>query len=677
MIVKKTFLMALFFLTSFFAAANIKLPHIIADRMVLQQKSECTLWGKADSNEQIKITASWGQSVQTTALQNGVWSVKISTPEHGGPYSIDFVGKNFLRINDVLIGEVWLVSGQTNMEIPMIGWPPYDTIQGGPQALASADNDNIRFIMLQQKASFDLEEDNNCWWTKATSENCKPFSAMAYFYAKKLYEETGIPIGVIQCSWNGSNVESWVDLETVKTVPTLKNAVLEYERCKPLQKQLENWIKSHKTITLNSDWRKRYDGVDFFDKEASRLSYADDNWKEMELPCFMDNREGIGSYDGIVWFRKWVDIPIEWVGKKLILSLGPIDDMDVTYVNGEKIGETLGDGKWNYSREYEIPAKTVLSNEMVIAVRVIDCGNGGGLCGVKEAMCIYPEGEKDKAISIAGKWKYLPTAEFKDGVFYSYDLKTREYYNRPQVPVVLNMKTISAAYNAMINPVKNYTIRGVLISMGESNVGRSSEYLKLFPAMASSWRAAFKNPDMKFYFSQIAPYPYQAGESQCMREAQRRCQALIPNSGMVCVLDFGNRYGFHYAQKQQVAGRFAAWALNDVYDKKCEVSGPEFSQMVIKENKVFLIFTHTEGGLVCKGKHLTNFQVVDAKGVAYDAEAEINGNVVQVWSQDCKSPKNVRYAYKDWVDDVTFYNGAGLPASSFTTEKKLIDTAEY
>ena len=295
----------------------------------------------------------------------------------------------------------------------------------------------------------------------------------------------------------------------------------------------------------------------------------------MKLPSYMDNSDGLGPFDGVVWFRKWVSIPSDWLDKKIILSLGPVDDMDVTYVNGEKIGETLEDGKWNFERKYEIPSSVLRGSDLLIAVRVIDGGNGGGICGVKESMCIYPEDEQDKAVSIAGDWKYLPTAEFYKETYYSYDYKKLEFYNRPNVSVSLNMKTISALYNSMIYPVFKYTTAGIIFSQGETNVGRAEEYMKLFPAMVANWRETAGNPDLKFYYSQMPPNGLQ-DDSQFMREAQRRCQSLIPNSGMVPLMDLGSFSSYNALDKKAVAARFAAWALNDLYNKPQETMGPEF-----------------------------------------------------------------------------------------------------
>lgn len=670
---KKIFIAITALLTSLYADANIILPHIMASRMVLQQKTLCTLWGTADPMEEVTVRASWDVEEKTVADNSGNWSVKVQTPKAGGPYFIDFIGKNHIRLNDILIGEVWITAGTTNMEIPLSGWPPHDIIKDSREIIEGCTENDIRITIIQQKASFNKEDDNNCWWYPCAPQGADNISAQAYLFAKKLHEELKIPIGIIQICWTGSYTECWADIEALRMIPSLKTQIADFERCLPLQNQLNDWIRSHKKITLSQNLGNPYQGVDFFDKDVCRLSFDDSRWKTMKLPSYMDNSDGLGPFDGVVWFRKWVSVPSDWLDKKLILSLGPIDDMDVTFVNGEKIGETLEDGKWNFERKYEIPHSIIRGNDLLIAVRVIDGGNGGGICGVRESMCIYPEGEQDKAVSIAGDWKYLPTAELFKDTYYSYDYKKLEFYNRPNVSVSLNMKTISALYNSMIYPVFKYTTAGIIFSQGETNVGRAEEYLKLFPAMVANWRETAGNPNLKFYYSQMPPNGLQ-DTSHFMREAQRRCQSLIPNSGMVTLMDLGVFSSYNALDKKTVAARFAAWALSDLYNKPQETMGPEYVSMTIMKNKIQLSFSHTGGSLVCKGGKLTGFEVMDSKGSVYDAEAEIVGDKIVVTAPaECKTPKNVRYAYKSWVEKPSLFNKAGLPASSFTTEKKFTE----
>ncbi|MBQ9213825.1 MAG: hypothetical protein IJ150_07800 [Bacteroidales bacterium] len=671
---KKILIILTVLFVSFDVKADIKLPHIISDRMVLQQKTLCNLWGKSDPFEEITVKASWDAEATTKADNFGNWSVKLQTPKAGGSFFIDFIGKNHIRVNDILIGEVWIASGASNMEMPLAGWPPHDMVVGGLQAIEQCNHEDIRITIIEHKPSFNKEDDAGCRWYKCSPDGGANISALAYFFAKKIHDGLGnIPVGIVLTCWTGSNAECWADLEVLKLIPSLKDQISEFERCKPLQDNLNNWIRGHRRIILNNDWAHAFENVDFLDKDVCRLSFDDSEWKSMELPCYMDNPDGIGAFDGIVWFRKWVNIPLEWTNKKLILSLGPIDDRDVTFVNGEKVGETLMDGAWNLERKYEIPQSVIRGNDLLIAVRVIDGGNGGGICGVRELMCIYPEDEPSKAISIAGDWKYLPTAELFNDSYFSLDYKTMEFYKRPNVPTSLNMKTISALYNSMIYPIIKFSSAGIIFSHGESNVGRSEEYMKLLPILVENWRKTAGNPDLKFYYVQSAPNAVQEEGAEQMREAQRRLQNVIPNSAMVTEMDLGRFSSIHTLDKKKTADRLAAVAFNDLYGKPQETSGPEFVSMSISKNKITLSFSHVGGGLVCQGKRLTDFEVLDSKGNVYEAEAEIQGDKIVVSSSECPSPKNVRYAYRNWVQKPTLYNKEGFAASSFTTEKKFTD----
>ncbi len=652
--------------------AEVKLSHLFGDHMVLQQNSSCPIWGWADNGEQITITCSWGATASAIPDINGKWQANLQTPKYGGPYTIEVKGKNTIQIQDVMIGEVWLASGQSNMELPMSGWGAQDTVKGAYNDIQNSTNNNIRFISVKQIPSLTKLEDFEGWWATARPETVREFSAFAYYYAKKLYEETGIPIGIIHSSWGGCLGESWVAEEYLKKIPGFKQKIMEFDNFIPQRNKLYSWIEKHSKIVPSNDWYTRYTSMEFHDDECAKLSYDDTKWLTMRLPCWYDDGNNLGAYDGMLWFRRWVDIPGAWQGKKLILKIGPIDDMDETFVNGERIGANLREGLWNVDRTYEIYPGLVRAGEMLLAIRLIDNGNGGGIWGKASEMKIYPEGKEDEAIYIAGDWKYLPTGEFHNGMLYEYDYKTREYYNRPQVNITLNNKSVTALYNGMINPLLPYKLAGTIWYQGEANVGRSEEYLQIMQQLIQCWRDGFKNPDMKFYYAQIASYEYGEGvPAPQLREAQRRVMDLVPNTGMCCLLDLGKKETKHPSQKKEAAERLALWALNDVYNKKCETSGPLFSGYEINKDKIILSFTHTSGGLVVKGPQLTDFEIGDSKGNFVPANAKVVGDKIEVSAPNVTAPKNVRYCWKNYYKELSLYNGAGLPASSFTTEKKL------
>ncbi|MCR5454151.1 MAG: hypothetical protein K6F33_04095, partial [Bacteroidales bacterium] len=604
-------LLAAITLCTYTANANVRMPHIFADHMMLQQQSNCPIWGWASPGEKITIKGSWGSETIAETDADGKWNARITTKKYGGPYTITITGNNTIVINDVMIGEVWLAAGESNMEIPLMGWQPQDTIFGASQAIQNANNPNIRFFNVKHQAAFEPKADTEAWWNLITPETAPSCSAPAYFFASKLNAETGIPIGIVNVSWAGCSAESWMDIEYLKTLPEFKEKIAEYMASLPLQINLHNWIKSHPVVAPGPDWQTEFSGMKFNDEECAKMSYDDSQWQEMRLPCYYDNPENMGTYDGVVWFRRKVTIPSEWQGKKLVLSLGAIDDMDVTYVNGEKVGETMQLGFWNMERKYIIQPGLVRAGEMVVAVRMYDNDNSGGICGRADLMKIYPEGEEDNpdnAVYIAGMWKYLPTCESLDGVLYQYNHKTREYYSRPKLDVVLSNKTLAASYYGMVQPIMPYQVAGVISYQGESNIGRAEEYVKLFPALVQCWRDAFKNQSMKFYYCQIAPYEFTSvSPSYELREAQRRCMSLMNGVGMVSLLDHGRRETMHPVHKKDIGERLALWALNDLYGKKCVTSGPNFRSMVVNKNAIELYFDYAESGLVAKGGRLSGF----------------------------------------------------------------------
>jgi sialate O-acetylesterase len=662
-------------LSTLTAYANIRLPHLFSDHMMLQQQSACPIWGWASPGEKITIKGSWGAETITETDADGKWNARITTKKYGGPYTITIIGNNTVVINDVLIGEVWLASGQSNMEIPLMGWLPQDTIFGAYQTIKNANNDNIRFANVKQQAAFEPKDNCDISWHPINPETATYCSAVAYFYATKINAETGIPIGIINASWGGCNAESWVDIEYLKALPEYKEKINEYMTSLPLQLNLHNWIKKHPVINPEAPWPNEFSSMKFNDEECAKLSFDDSKWESMRLPCYYDNPENIGNYDGVVWFRKKISIPDEWQGKKLILSLGPIDDMDAAFVNGEKVGETMESGYWNLERKYTIQPGLIRAGEMLIAIRMLDNGNGGGIYGRADLLKIYPEGEEnnpDNTVYLAGMWKYLPTCEYLDDVLYQYDHKKLEYYNRPKVDVTLSNKTLAANYYGMLKPLIPFKVAGVIWYQGETNIGRAEEYYKLLPILIQCWRDAFKNQAMKFYYAQIAPYDFGfASPAYEIREAQRRCMSVINGVGMATLLDLGRKETMHPVHKKEVGERLARWALNDLYGKKCETSGPNFRSMVINKNTIELTFDHAESGLVAKGGRLSGFEISDSRGNFLPAEAEISGDKVIVKCAEIPKPKNVRYCWQNYIRTASLFNRVGLPASSFTTEKRI------
>ncbi|MFZ6034375.1 MAG: sialate O-acetylesterase [Melioribacter sp.] len=647
---------------------GLKMPSIFSDNMVLQQNSKVAVWGLSNPGDEITIKASWNESAKATADQNGKWMAHLITPSAGGPYLLKVTdSKSEIEFKNVLIGEVWLCSGQSNMEMPLEGWPPTDTVANSKEVIANATNKNIRFFTVTRAISEKPEFDCVGRWEESNPETAAKFSATAYFFGKKLYEELNIPVGLIHSSWGGTPIEAWTGAKYISTVEEYKDIVEKLKNARKEIDRLKAWLAEKPTIDINSiksptPWK----GLDLNDSQCAKPGFDDSAWKTMELPVKWESTE-MGNFDGVVWFRKNIKIKNEWINKELTLELGPIDDMDVTYVNGVRIGGYEEGGYWQTDRIYKIPAELAKDQNLTVAVRVVDTQGGGGIWGSSEKMKLRPT-DSNESVSLAGEWKYLPVAEYYGGKLYLFDVKNAEYYKRPKLSVEYSAFTPTLLFNGMIAPLIPYNIKGAIWYQGESNTGNPELYKKLFPLMIKNWREEWGLGDFAFYYVQIAPYNYGPNvESQKLREAQLMTLS-VPNTGMSVTLDIGNPNNIHPANKKDVGERLARWALAKDYGKKIDFSGPIYKSMKIEGNKIILTFDYTDGGLVVKeidGDN--NFLIAGNDKVFKKAKVEIKDDKLIVFSDSVENPAAVRYCW-DNISEGTLFNKAGLPASSFRTD---------
>ena len=648
--------------------SQIEMPAIFSDNMVLQQKSLVPIWGKAQPKSSVKITTSWKQTAQVIADENGNWITKIKTPKAGGPYEmkIEFSDSNIVYRN-ILIGEVWLCSGQSNMEMPLAGWPPRDTIFGSTKEIQNAANSNIRFFTVARTVSDKAEFDCNGTWVESNPETAARFSATAYFFGKKLYQELKVPIGLIHSSWGGTPVEAWTSGKYISQVEQYKDFVEKLNNSRDEIEKLYKWLNSKPIIDVSKkEAETRWQNLEFQDSMCAEINFDDSRWKEIILPQNWERTE-VGSFDGVIWFRKKIEIPESWLNKELVLELGPIDDMDITFVNGIKIGGYEAEGYWQIDRIYSIPSEIVKEKNLTIAVRVIDTQGGGGIWGAPEKMKIHPK-DSDETISLSGNWKYLPVAEYLSGKFYVIGAANEEYFNRPKLSVDLSSNTPTTLYNGMIAPLIPYRIKGVIWYQGESNTNNPELYKTLFPLMIKNWREDWKQGNFSFYYVQIAPYNYgQWTQSQKLREAQLQTLS-VPKTGMVVTLDIGNPNNIHPGNKKDVGERLALWALAKDYNKKVIYSGPIYKSMKIVKDKIELTFDYADGGLVLKERDgENNFLIANEDKVFKKAMVKISGKKLIVYNPEIKNPVAVRYCW-DNTSEATLFNKAGLPASSFRTD---------
>lgn len=646
----------------------LEMPSIFSDNMVLQQKSFAPFWGKAEPKLKVVIKTSWGASSKTEVNNEGQWQTKIKTPKYGGPYTINIkIGESSIIYKNVLIGEVWLCSGQSNMEMPLEGWPPRDTIANSKYEIANANYPKIRLFTVARIFSDKPEFNCSGSWVECSPQTVNKFSATAFFFGKKLHKEIKMPIGLIHSSWGGTPVEAWISGKNIGEIKEYKEIINKLSEAKKDIEKLQAWLDKHSIINMtNRVGENRWEGLDFLDADCAATNFDDNKWKDANLPGNWENTE-VGNFDGVMWYRKKIEIPQNWISKDLILSLGPIDDMDATFVNGQRVGGFERDGFWQTDRVYTIPKELVKDSLLTIAVRVIDNQGGGGIWGQKEKLNIQLKDSEEK-ISLAGKWRYLAVAEYRGAKFYVFGSKGEEYFNRPVLPVELSPYTPTVLYNAMIAPLVPYSIKGAIWYQGEANTNNPEAYKTLFPMMIKNWREDFMRGDFPFYYTQIAPYNYGVGtNSQRVREAQMVSLKTL-NTGMAVTLDIGNPNNIHPTNKKDVGERLALWALAKDYGKKIVYSGPIYKSMKIIEGKITISFDHADGGLMVKERESgNNFLIAGEDKKFVKANVNITGKDLVVFNPLVPNPVAVRYCWDD-TSEATVFNKAGLPASSFRTD---------
>lgn len=630
------------------AHADVKLPAVISDSMVLQRNTTAPIWGWAEPGEEIKVKTSWlSPDKSAKADKDGKWKVEISTPKAPGPHTISITGNNEIVLKRVLAGEVWVCSGQSNME-----W----TVAASDNAkaeIAAADYPNIRMFTVKKAIAAQPQTDCTGSWQTCSAQTVGSFSAAGYFFARFLHKESNVPLGMIHTSWGGTPAEAWTSAKALKTMPDYLPAIEQLEKIGPniaklqaeYQKKLAEWQKSMDVavaLPAAADWMKP--------------DLDDTGWKMMDVPREWTPTE-LGGFDGAVWFRTDFSVGDDWGNKELTLSLGPIDDMDITWINGRRVGGIETAGGWQTPRVYKVPADVIKSGKNVLVVRVLDTGGGGGLTGKPQQVNIKPAGDDNaEAISLAGKWRYRK----------GFDIKALP--PRPAPPAGLNAGSPASLYNAMIAPLIPYAIKGAIWYQGESNAGRAYQYRTLFPLMITNWRNDWGQGDFPFYFVQIAPFNYGGPPIAAeLREAQFMTLSL-PNTGMAVTMDIGNPRNIHPRNKQDVGKRLALWALAKDYGiKNIVYSGPLYKSMKVEGNRIRLFFDHVDGGLAAKGGPLTHFTIAGEDNDFVEANARIDGDTIVVSSDKVEKPVAVRYA---WTNDAepNLFNKANLPASSFRTD---------
>lgn len=642
------FLVLMIFLIEISSHAQITLPKVFGDSMVLQRGIKIPLWG--NSTPGALVVAKLG-NMQATAKADrmGKWQLKFPVCKEGGPYVLDIRESNRpdskIILKGILIGDVWLASGQSNME-----WPVQQANDASKE-IANANFPQIRFLVVQQDKQLKPQDDiRNGKWEVCDSANVKHWSAVAYYFARKIHSDQHVPVGIIQSTWGGTPVEAWTSREKLLASPitrakTLSNDTLSLDQEDFVSDSL-NWIRI---------WNIVYNPQNNTDKIVPAVEYNDGDWTKVDMPAVIKDF-GIGYYEGMVWLRKRITLPESFRQKDLIINLGHPEMNYSLFFNGQEICKNIWNS--NPTHSYTIPADLVKSGENIIAVRVAMMWGGGGLNPPEEDLYITDGGSK---ISLAGKWLYKK------------DLETA-------FPKILNFQYYpTVLFNAMINPLIPFGISGFIWYQGEANSGDAYNYRKLFPMLITDWRQRWHHGNLPFFFVQLANFmktkalPSESEWAE-LREAQTMTLSL-PNTGMACTIDIGEGNDIHPKNKQEVGRRLALLANKMVYKQECIASGPTYKSFRKDGTRIRINFSNTGSGLSTKdGQEVMGFAIAGKDKKFYWAKATIvqgaqaKGNEVIVYSDKVTDPVAVRYAWAD-NPECNLVNSEGLPAVPFRTDE--------
>ncbi len=650
---KKSCLILLLLLTSICnTQSQVKLPQLISNGMVLQRGIKLKLWGWAAPGE--KITVSFKGNIFTTSTdKNGNWSTAVPKQKAGGPFTMKITGSNEITITDILIGDVWVCSGQSNMEQAMSGRLKYRYAD----EIATANNKYIRQFLVPDKYNFvnpekDIEGGE---WKSLSPETIAEFTTVGYFFAKNLYAKYKIPIGLVNAALGGSPAEAWISEEALKKLPKYLNEMQPYKDSSFIA-QTEN-----KNRAAAAAWSKQLTAADEGIQSGWKNAALNDaDWQRTSIPA--DWEKSVPGFSGsVIWFRKDIIIPAAMAGKSAKLELGRIADADSVFINGQFAGNTT----YQYPpRRYELSNTILKEGKNTIVIRVVS--NAGSAVFVKGKK--YELTTATDTISLTGAWKF----------------KTGAKADQPAPAAIFVRWKPGGLYNGMIAPLTNYAIKGVAWYQGESNADHPEDYSQIMQTLIEDWRDKWQQKSFPFLFVQLPNFmearPVPQISSQWAKLRQQQLQTLtVPNTGMAVAIDLGEWNDIHPENKKDIGYRLSLLAQKLAYGEKGLIAtGPLYQSMKVKGNKLVLNFTNTGSGLVVKnpspsGKNLVglnHFAIAGNDGKYVKATAIIRNNKVELTSNEVRDPIAVKYAWADNPESVNFYNKEGLPASPFEASLK-------
>ncbi|MBI4916635.1 MAG: beta galactosidase jelly roll domain-containing protein [Acidobacteria bacterium] len=621
------------------AADELRLAAPAGDGMVLQRNTPVPLRGWAKPGVRVAVAFA-GTSLAARAGAGGAWSGTLPAQPAGGPFDLTVVaGGERLHVADVLVGDVWLCSGQSNME-----WVVADAADAAAE-IAAANDPRIRHLKMPRAwAPRPLAAQPGLAWRPALPEHVGGFTAVGYYFARSLRPHLDVPIGLLDASWGGSRIEPWMSARALALDAVAMQRILAGE---------ETW--AHQTLErlrARVGALPERDGGLVDGKPLWADPDLDDaSWDRIEVPARWEE-VGFEGMDGVGWYRTTFELTADEARSGVRIGLGTIDDSDVAWVNGQEVGHTTL--AWNRPRVYAVPPAGLREGRNVLAVRVEDTGGGGGIWGKQEQL--FVEGTHRRPL--AGAWR------FRLGV-----VTVNLDYHKTEVPTVI--------FNAMIHPLQSYPVAGVLWYQGESNAGGADAfaYRRLFPGLIADWRAGWGRGDLPFLWVQLAsfmPAASQPTESSwaVLRESQAAALAL-PRTAQAVAIDIGDADDVHPANKQEVGRRLALAARKVAYGEDIVHSGPSYRRHEVRDGRVEIAFDHVGSGLVARGDaagRIVGFAVAGADRRFVWAEAVVAGETVAVWSDRVREPVAVRYSWADNPAGANLFNREGLPAGPFRTD---------
>jgi sialate O-acetylesterase len=616
--------------------ANVRLSGMFTDDMVLQRDVKVLVWGWADKDEIVTVTFTGKRYTAKTGADDK-WTVYLDPLPAGGPYEMNINGKNAISLKNILMGDVWICSGQSNMDMSVIG------VKNADWEIEHANYPTIRLFTAPVKLSQrPLEDVSGGRWQECNPQSVANFSAAAYFFARKINTDLNIPVGMIKCSLGGTIIQPWMSLE----------AISEFKDYLPAIEELKT--RDYEQIIADRDRRQAEWADSLKNKEPGVMNkwYLPEtdvtDWKTVDIPSFSPS---VNKKNGNNWYRKEIQLQGEEISGEVVFHLGTMQVSDEAWLNGTKIGSS---SEYSQTRKYKVSPDLLRMGKNVLVVKIYNSWGTGGFTSKREEIYVQTSrGQK----SLSGQWKY------KAGLF-----------GRQSYPLAHPNSYPGLLYNGMVNPVTKFPIKGALWYQGEGNADKAEEYRDLLAAMIKDWRKKWGIGDFPFLIVQLPNYrkpDVQPSESAwaSLREAQASALAL-PNTGLAVTIDVGQADNLHPVNKQDVGYRLALQALKVAYGKKDIVcSGPVFSSQTVEGSKIRLKFDHIGTGLVTRNQNgtINGFAICGADGKFVWAKARIENDNVIVSSEEVSNPVAVRYAWSDNPGEIDLYNKEGLPARPFRT----------